>query len=302
MLTHPGRVVRWVAVGLTVALVAALVVVALVQARRYDAARTVPTPAASRDHVPSPTHDPDPTPTSDGPTALPANTPMGGNPLHLVAPTATDCGQPLPAPPLATPDSAAQAQLQAVADCLTRAWGPSFEATTGIRLRSPVVRAVTTGVDTPCGPDIENGYYCTLNETLYLRVDALRAKGALAGSPMAAVAMVAHEYGHHLQSASGVWRDFALTQQRADDVTSLELRRRLELQSDCTAGVSLAAVQAGYGLTPADVASWDAVRQGFADARHGSVAAQAAWEHAGRAAGNMGVCNTWEAPLDRING
>src|SRR5207244_1994613 len=85
-------------------------------------------------------------------------------------------------------------------------------------------------------------FYCPQNHTIYMPYDTLQTD-QYGAHPGVYLAVLAHEYGHHVQALSGVFD--AYWEQRydagADTETGLELSRRLELQAQCFSGMFLAA-------------------------------------------------------------
>ncbi|MBO2528404.1 MAG: hypothetical protein CW348_00865 [Thermobifida sp.] len=112
-------------------------------------------------------------------------------------------------------------------------------------------------------------------------------------------ALVAHEYGHHLQGETGLL-DAAYTLQLDAKSTrqELQLGRQIELQAECLAGTGVAAIA---GHDHADVAFVNRnFNEGTGDSdTHGSADNRVHWFNAGATAETMAACNTFAAE-DRL--
>jgi predicted metalloprotease len=94
----------------------------------------------------------------------------------------------------------------------------------------------TDGTDTGCGAATSavGPFYCPADQTIYIDTAffaELRDRFGSNGGPLAEMYVVAHEWGHHIQTITGINTDLDLqdTGPTSDSV-------RLELQADCFAG------------------------------------------------------------------
>ena len=94
----------------------------------------------------------------------------------------------------------------------------------------------TGGTDTGCGQATSavGPFYCPADQTIYVDTDffaELRDRFGSNGGPLAEMYVVAHEWGHHIQTITGINSNLDLqdTGPASDSV-------RLELQADCFAG------------------------------------------------------------------
>ena len=92
------------------------------------------------------------------------------------------------------------------------------------------------GVDTGCGQasSAVGPFYCPADQTIYLDTsfyETLRSEFGASGGSLAQMYIIAHEWGHHIQTITGInsGLDFQTTGPDSDGV-------RLELQADCFAG------------------------------------------------------------------
>src|SRR5262249_37094743 len=109
-----------------------------------------------------------------------------------------------------------------------------------------------------CGPASASvgPFYCPQDERIYLDVDFLNQLQEQYGATgrYAQAYILAHEYGHHLQTLLGI-EPQVRRQQEADPSRVNELSVKLELQADCLAGVwgNLANAAGNVTVTQAEV-------------------------------------------------
>lgn len=185
--------------------------------------------------------------------------------------------------------------------CLDEAWRPVLTSA-NLPFRSPGLN-IADAPRTKCGfaPDEDEAtaFYCARDKVIYMPRERLIRD---AGDETAYhLAVLAHEYGHHVQAQAGILRAVQDQEQAAEEDEFLELSRRAELQANCFAGVFLAAV-AGNGSVDQDLAQ--AAVDSFDDTinsdTHGRRKNQAAWAKAGFTGKSTASCNTWSAPADEV--
>ena len=335
---------RRVDLPLLLALVAALVTLALVVvlALRWmgggddfdgagpgsDPTTSGPAPAPSPADPPStPTQSPRPWPTTarepahlPAPSRAPRNNSSPASPTRgaktnslyaLDLPTGQGwCRLPVRAPKPPLRDSQLAPYLDKVVKCLSTALqGPL--ARSGFRLATPSVNAYRGSVRTPCGrlsSKASPAYYCPATATIYWPVTGDDGREAYTFARLGYVALTAHEFGHHVQAATGILTDYSRAYYRATDRQRYALTRRLELQAQCFEGVFLSYLSAAINLTGQDryeLEQWHSFT-GDEDPPtgrrpdHGSSRAQIAWLNRGLAGSDFGRCNTWTAPASRV--
>lgn len=214
-------------------------------------------------------------------------------------------------------------RIVATTESLEDVWTTQLPAQAGMRWEQPHTTIFSGGVDTACGAASSDigPFYCPGDRTVYIDptfFDSVLV-GRLGGPPAGAAQMyvVAHEFGHHLQTMLG---DIRRSQQDPRGPSSGAVR--VELQADCYAGLwahyatTTPAPDGGppllESLTPADV---DAIVRtaeaigddhiqrtggGRVDPRswtHGSSEMRRQWFLTGYEQGSVGACDTFRAQL-----
>jgi predicted metalloprotease len=125
-------------------------------------------------------------------------------------------------------------RLSATVDSLDTVWQATL---TQAGAELPAVWSFTDQTDTPCGTASASSgpFYCPNDQAIYLDVgffDDLTTQLGAEGGPLAEEYVVAHEYGHHIQEATGI---MAKANRGGTGATSDSVR--VELQADCFAGI-----------------------------------------------------------------
>lgn len=124
----------------------------------------------------------------------------------------------------------------------------------------PAKMVYFTGKTTsPCGAaEASSGpFYCPGDHQVYLDVEFfkdLQSKLGAKGGDFAEAYVIAHEYGHHIQSLLGTERKVRGLQARASKIESNALSVKMELQADCYAGAWGHAAFAGGKVDKAEIA------------------------------------------------
>ncbi|GEL93370.1 KPN_02809 family neutral zinc metallopeptidase [Cellulomonas composti] len=125
-------------------------------------------------------------------------------------------------------------RLSATLDSLDTYWAPTLQAA-GVDI--PEAAEFESAVSTACGQASSSSgpFYCPGDRTIYLDLgffDLLTSEFGAQGGPLAEMYVYAHEYGHHIQHATGVFDDA----DRGDTGAGSD-SVRVELQADCYAGL-----------------------------------------------------------------
>jgi hypothetical protein len=187
-------------------------------------------------------------------------------------------------------------------ECLDELWTPVLEE---LRLHpEPPEFAVTR--DSP-DTDTEEGYTLAYYESDRGRITVVLPNVRELGAQIPVderedvwLALMGHEYGHHIQYATGILNvshDMRLSAGSEND--ELDTLRRTELQAECMAGVGL------RGITGADD---DALRtvnfhfNGGGDLdTHGSAANRSYWLEQGWSGATVDGCNTYGASTGQVS-
>lgn len=182
----------------------------------------------------------------------------------------------------------------------------------------PNVVLYEQGTGTGCGfgQAAMGPFYCPADRTVYLDLSFWRemeTKLGASGADFARAYVIAHEYGHHVQTLTGASQQVRQAQQRA--AGQAEANRysvALELQADCYAGVwarNASAVSNGaVALEPGDLEEGLRTAQAIGDDTlqrrsggrvvpegftHGSSAQRMEWLQRGYQAGDPAACDTF---------
>jgi uncharacterized protein len=263
---------------------------------------------ASPTPVPSPSEPASTAGSSSGRTPSRPNKSLAKNSIYAVdlAGTRVSCKVRVrsPKPPLKDADLGAYGKK--LVGCLVKVFDKPLAAR-GIALSTPKIKAYRGTIKTPCGRFSQRGapaYYCSASRTIYWPVTGDDGAEAYTYARLGYVGLVAHEFGHHLQAASGMLREFGQRSYRTKSRNGRYLlSRRLELQAQCFEGIFLAATARSMGLTGNDryqLRIWHAYTGDEDPPKsrkpdHGSSAAQIRWLNRGLDSADFGRCNTWTA-------
>lgn len=208
--------------------------------------------------------------------------------------------------PRAGDDAAMADFLEKLDGCLRRLWARQFQATNMPWVPATVHIWHEQGRG-PCGVFDKPGvaaFYCPANETIYLGASHITdTAGAFQQFPVVYVRLFAHEYGHHVQAASGIIDgEDELYRRDPTPANKREIVRRGELQADCFAGLFLHAVSGTYPLSEnerrvmyADVRGRGDDGRPAEDRDHGRGVTRQRWLGSGYESGVPRRCNTWSA-------
>lgn len=184
--------------------------------------------------------------------------------------------------------------------------------------RPPTVVLYEQGTSTGCGfgQSAMGPFYCPTDQRVYLDLSFWRQMETQLGTSSADFArayVIAHEYGHHVQTLTGASQQVQRAQQAAgSEAEANRYSVALELQADCYAGVwaaNAAAVSNGQvaltagdleeGLRTASAIGDDTLQrrqggrvvpEGFT---HGSSAQRQEWLRRGYESGDPAACDTF---------
>jgi uncharacterized protein len=194
-------------------------------------------------------------------------------------------------------------------------WSQEFERR-GLPYQRPKIVFFSGAVRTGCGnASASTGpFYCPPDQELYFDLNFLQQLQDQFGAQgeFAQAYIVAHEFGHHLQTLLGTEPKVRAAQERNPSLAN-EYSVRLELQADCYAGVwaKLAdqSQQNGINLTQENIAEAQKAAAAVGDDRiqertqgrvnpesytHGTAQQRSQWFTRGYQTGDIGQCNTFQ--------
>lgn len=198
--------------------------------------------------------------------------------------------------------------------CLDSSWARQV-ALAGYKFTAPTMLYWSgVSVSNPCGSGaVDVPFYCSTNHMMYMKVDNFVKNynqypdaESKAYARMWYSRSIAHEYGHAMQSVTGILKaSYNLKYEMSDSADRMRQTRRMELQANCFAGVFLAANKRSYPVTGLMLQVWnkwvvtsgDKPEQGD----HGSVASQGRFMGRSFVTGNPASCNTFAASPRNVN-
>ncbi|MGH2667227.1 KPN_02809 family neutral zinc metallopeptidase [Flavobacterium sp.] len=120
-------------------------------------------------------------------------------------------------------------------------WSNIFEEN-NMEYRQPKIVLFTDAVETSCGSATaaSGPFYCPGDEKVYMDMaffEELRTRFGAQGGDFAIAYVMAHEFGHHLQTVLGTSGKVRQLQQKMSETEGNKLSVALELQADFYAGV-----------------------------------------------------------------
>ena len=199
--------------------------------------------------------------------------------------------------------------LSYVVDDIQTFWGATFSES-GRDYPETVLVLFEDGTQSTCGPasSATGPFYCPADQKVYLDLgffDELESRFGASGGDFAIAYVVAHEFGHHIQTVLGV-SESVQQQAQQDPSRRNELSVLQELQADCLAGVW--AHSAASDLEPGDIEEALSAASAVGDDRiqeatqgrvdpeswtHGSAEQRVAWFTTGYESGNVADCDTF---------
>lgn len=259
---------------------------------------------------PAASSSPDRPPTDTTPSGPHPVRTLGQNPL-FASTTAGLANIPCPLSRWGSDQNRARQFFASAIRCLDAVWSRALSAA-GLPFASPhLVVGPLQQMRSPCedtsGDDFA-AFYCSANRTVYLPLDRLDID-KFGAHPGVYLAVAAHEYGHHVQTLSGVMdaMDAAASAAGRDSETGRELSRRLELQAQCFSGMFVGAASAANGGSVDRnlvEEAWSTERRGDGHGGvrdHGSDEHSSRWWQHGATTNRLWQCNTWIAEPSQVS-
>lgn len=214
-----------------------------------------------------------------------------------------------------TPEDQAGRFVDVIGGNINDVWAQKLKGYT-----PPKVVIYTQGTQTGCGmgQSAMGPFYCPTDQTVYLDLgfwQEMETQLGASGADFARAYVIAHEFGHHVQTLMGTSDQVRRAQQRArGQAESNQYSVALELQADCYAGVwaknAAAASNGEVALEPGDIQEGMKTAQAIGDDTlqrrgggrvspesftHGSSAQRVEWLQRGYQSGDPASCNTFNA-------
>ncbi len=191
---------------------------------------------------------------------------------------------------------------------LNQTWRPIFEQSR-IQFTPPKLVFYSQMGRSGCGTaqSAMGPFYCPSDNGIYIDTDFYREMEQRlgAGGDFARAYVMAHEYGHHVQTVTGLSEQIRSAQQQNPDRAN-NLQVRMELQADCYAGVWAArnkdriepgdveeGMQAAHSIGDDTLMKNAGRRPVEASFTHGSSAQRMEWLRKGLESGNEDDCDTF---------
>ncbi len=188
---------------------------------------------------------------------------------------------------------------EAGVECLDNAWRPVLHEK-DFDWVSPDVKlsAGPSRCGEPPDADRATAFYCS--GTIFMPRE--RVLGDLGVATRSHLAILAHEYGHHVQGRSRTLRAVAVRTDELgeNDPKRLEINRRTELQADCFAGLFLGSAPERGVESLFEEAISAMNRSTVGSDTHGTRGSQQEWFRRGVEGDGPEVCDTWSAPASRV--
>ncbi|MFF0269021.1 neutral zinc metallopeptidase [Kribbella sp. NPDC004536] len=227
---------------------ALLVLTATACATTAPAAVPTPTPAASATRTPTPPPAPRRTKVVP-PVAAPSPTPeplLVANGLYAAGTMrAVRCTLPDVVP---TNGAGVLRYARTLVGCLNSAWAPLFPRADAVFMPARLVALGTGDCDRQDDVFHRGAYYATGKSTICLDGRTFAAESDRDWRTVQLQHTVAHEYGHHLQTLTGIMTTYDLGQLQTAS-SDLERNRRMELQASCLAAVFMGIHKNALGLS-----------------------------------------------------
>ena len=213
-----------------------------------------------------------------------------------------------------TPEDEAGRFVDVVRTNIDKVWATKMEG-----YEPPMVRLYEQGTSTGCGygQSAMGPFYCPTDKTVYLDLgfwQEMETQLGASGADFARAYVIAHEFGHHIQTLTGTSDQVRQAQQRAaGQAEANQYSVALELQADCYAGVwakNASAVSNGQvALEPGDIEEGMKTAQAIGDDAlqrrgggrvspesftHGSSAQRVEWLQRGYRTGDRAACDTFK--------
>ncbi|TQN31911.1 putative neutral zinc metallopeptidase [Haloactinospora alba] len=233
----------------------------------------------------------------DAPSAVDVD--VAAHPLYGASPPEpNDCDLPR----VDTSSSASwEAFSQDIGDCLNDMWQPRLSEL-GIRKDAPSFKASSDIPDDTPQEGMTLAYYKDREPSITVVIpNVAKLARHVPEEHQQGVwsALLAHEYGHHVQHATGILQRTAEMEEDAPaEEEALNTLRRTELQAECLGGAAMGRLGT---FQDSELEEINRFLNGGSDLEtHGSAANRQYWFEQGTAGGTLDGCNTFDADRSRV--
>ncbi|HVL54671.1 MAG TPA: neutral zinc metallopeptidase, partial [Vitreimonas sp.] len=171
-----------------------------------------------------------------------------------------------PGPAGSLPEEEEQVEfIKAVVEDVQVTWQEAFAAA-GREYEETTLVLFEDAVSTACGgaSSASGPFYCPADRKVYLDLSFFRELETRFGAPgdFAQAYVIAHEFGHHVQTILGI-SDSVRRDQQANPDRANDLSVRMELQADCFAGVWAHSVWSQPGEGTVESITEEDIREGL---------------------------------------
>lgn len=193
---------------------------------------------------------------------------------------------------------------------LNQTWGRLFQQA-GQRFTPPTLSFYNQMGQSGCGTaqSAMGPFYCPADQGIYIDTTFFQQMEQQLGASgdFARYYVIAHEYGHHIQTVTGISRQVQEAQSRSSRAQGNAIQVRMELQADCYAGVW--AAQNKDRIEPGDVQEGLRAASSIGDDKlmadagrrvspesftHGTSQQRMEWLNRGLQTGDPNACNTFQ--------
>ena len=206
-------------------------------------------------------------------------------------------------------DTAAEMESCKIVGSLEKTWAPLVQG-----FRPATLNFFDQTNQSGCGmaQAAMGPFYCPADQGIYIDTSffAQMEQQMGAGGDFARAYVVAHEYGHHIQTLAGISDQVRQAQARASQADGNAIQVRMELQADCYAGVwaarNLNLIEPGdleEGMRAANAIGDDTLMRNAGQAvrqenfTHGTSEQRMTWLRRGVQTGDPAQCDTFSARL-----
>ncbi len=209
-------------------------------------------------------------------------------------------------------DTAAEMESCKIVGSLEKTWQPLF-AQAGARFQPATLNFFDEQNQSGCGvaQAAMGPFYCPADQGIYIDTSFFAQMEQMgAGGDFARAYVVAHEYGHHIQTLEGTSDQVRQAQSRASQAEGNAIQVRMELQADCYAGVWAARnptlIEPGdleEGMRAANAIGDDTLMRNAGQSvrqenfTHGTSEQRMTWLRRGAQTGDPSQCDTFRAQI-----